>query len=84
MKYIENPLLVRSRKTDMRCWIMVTDWKPLTTWIHKDCYFRLAYSDYDSESNDMKSHITNNKLQKKVMAEEDEDVSKNFLSRRDF
>ena len=60
MKYIENPLLIRgSRKADLRLWVLVTDWDPLTVWTHSECYFRVAYSDYDLGSNDMKSHITN-------------------------
>ena len=62
-KYIENPLLRDSQKMDIRMWVLITDWDPVTVWSHEECYFRLAYSTYDLENNDVARHITNHNLE---------------------
>ena len=59
-KYIENPLIIDSRKFDIRQWVLVTDWNPLTIWAYKENYVRLAAKDYDSGSNSINVHLTNN------------------------
>ena len=59
-KYIENPMTIDSRKMDIRMWVLVTDWNPLTVWAFEECYIRLAFSDFDPDSNEIESHLTNN------------------------
>merc|ERR1712150_80553 len=60
-KYIENPLLVKNRKFDIRQWILITDWNPLTIWFYEDCYIRFAAQDYDKNDVENKFiHLTNN------------------------
>ena len=73
MKYIENPLLIESRKMDIRMWVLVTEWDPLTVWVYEECYIRLAYSTYNPDNNDLESHITNNKVYQAIIEENKND-----------
>ena len=64
-KYIENPLIINKRKFDIRQWVLVTDWNPLTVWIYSECYIRFALMDYDPKNKIQFAHLTNNCLVKK-------------------
>merc|ERR1739845_260760 len=60
-KYIENPLLLDGRKHDIRQWVLVTSWNPLTIWYYGECYIRLAADLYDTSNIcSTMSHLTNN------------------------
>ncbi|OMJ66566.1 hypothetical protein SteCoe_36543 [Stentor coeruleus] len=65
-KYIENPLLINSKKFDIRQWVLVSSNDPLTIWIFKECYLRFTVNDYsNSELGNVFTHLTNNSISKK-------------------
>lgn len=63
-KYIESPLLLTSeRKHDLRQWVLVTSWRPLTIWFYEECYVRLAAEAHDLEDTSSKlRHLCNNAI----------------------
>jgi len=63
-KYIEYPLIVNKRKFDIRQWVLVTDFNPLTIFIYDEFYVRFALYEYDPESNDKYIHLSNNSVVK--------------------
>lgn len=64
-KYIENPLLINSRKFDIRQWVLITSFDPLVIWIYKKCYLRFTAEEFSFSdlSNNFK-HLTNNSVSK--------------------
>jgi len=64
-KYLERPNLVDGKKFDIRCWVLVTDWNPLTFWAFDPCYIRLTTVDHDlSDLTDLYAHLCNRCVQK--------------------
>jgi hypothetical protein len=66
-KYLENPLLVASRKFDIRQWVLVTDWNPLTVWFYGEAYARFGAEDYTTAEGELGNrfvHLVNNSISK--------------------
>jgi len=64
-KYIENPLIIGNKKFDMRQWVVVTQWNPLSVWFYEDCYLRFSFADYDpARLKNRFAHLTNNSVSK--------------------
>lgn len=64
-KYIENQLIVKKRKFDIRQWVLVESWNPLTVWVYAEPYIRFPCNDYtDDELTDVNTHLTNNSIGK--------------------
>jgi tubulin monoglycylase TTLL3/8 len=66
-KYMENPLIVANRKFDLRQWVVVTNWNPLTVWFYDECYARFSVEEYSTDAADLTNafiHLVNNSIGK--------------------
>ena len=62
---MENPMLIGNHKFDIRQWVRVADWNPLTIWFYDAFYCRFAVEEYDvSDLKDTLSHLVNNSISK--------------------
>jgi tubulin monoglycylase TTLL3/8 len=57
--------LVKKKKFDLRQWVLVTDWNPLTIWVYEEPYVRFAASDFSLNNIGNKyAHLSNNTVNK--------------------
>lgn len=66
-EYISNPYLIDGHKFDLRIYVLVTSFHPLTVYIYNEGLSRFAsekYSDSDSTFEEQYSHLTNYSLNK--------------------
>ena len=61
-KYIENPLLYKGRKCDMRIWVLLTH--QMKVYLFKEGHLKTCSVEYDVNSKDAFTHITNYSFQK--------------------
>ena len=84
-KYIEHPLIIRGRKFDIRQWVLVTDWNPLTVYFYDECYLRFCASDYSLDNlKDRFIHLANNSVAKKSKAFKESAIPENMWHSDDF
>lgn len=84
-KYMENGLTIGNHKFDMRQWVLVTDWNPLTIYFYNEFYCRFSVEEYSTSEEDMDNsfvHLVNNSIgknsdrfQETFTAENGEEVS---------
>lgn len=66
-RYIANPYTIGGKKFDMRLYVLVTSFAPLTAWVYRAGFARFSTSRYDSSSStqgDLQMHLTNVAVQK--------------------
>lgn len=64
-KYISNPFLISGYKFDLRVYVCVTSFHPLTIYMHQEGLVRFATEKYDLASPDnLFSHLTNTSINK--------------------
>lgn len=66
-KYVDDPLLIGGKKFDMRLYVMVTSYQPLTVYMHRGGFCRFSMSRYSMDKSDMTNlgqHLTNVAVQK--------------------
>ncbi len=61
-KYIENPLLYKGRKCDMRIWVLLT--QNMKAYVFKEGHLKTCSIEYDLNSKNAYTHITNYSFQK--------------------
>jgi tubulin monoglycylase TTLL3/8 len=58
-------MIIKNRKFDLRVWVLVTDWNPLTVWFFKKPYVRFPAHDYSTNDLDNNfAHLANNSIAK--------------------
>ena len=64
-KYIENALLLKKRRFDIRQWVIVSSFAPLEVFLYDEFYVRLCSSDYDeTDLGNNYKHLANNSIGK--------------------
>ena len=58
-------MIVKCRKYDIRQWVLVTDWNPLTVWLYAEPYIRFAAADFSYKHiHNRYAHLSNNSVAK--------------------
>lgn len=84
-KYIENPLIIKSKKFDIRQWVLVTSWNPLTAWFYNKAYLRFGVENYTSSNLKNKfAHLTNNSIAKNSENFDKSEIEGNMWHTEDF
>jgi len=74
-KYVENCLLLDDKKFDIRAWVLVSNWNPLTLWMFEP-YVRLCTDDHSLEPSSLDNkfaHLCNRCVQEHSDEYEEED-----------
>ncbi|RKO85612.1 tubulin-tyrosine ligase/Tubulin polyglutamylase [Blyttiomyces helicus] len=66
-RYIDNPLLIGSKKFDLRLYVLVTSWRPLIAYKHSQGFARFCTVKYTTDVGELDNsfmHLTNVSIQK--------------------
>ena len=64
-KYIENPLVIKGRKFDIRQWVLVTNFNPLTVYLFDTPYIRFGAEEFHLDDfKNIFSQLTGNSIAK--------------------
>lgn len=64
-RYLDKPLLLNKKKFDIRCYMLIASTVPYLVMYHKG-YVRLSIQDYDTHTDDLIAHLTNQVTDKSV------------------
>ncbi|CAD8195052.1 unnamed protein product [Paramecium octaurelia] len=85
MKYIENPLIIKNRKFDIRQWILVTELVPLKIYFYNECYVRFSAEEFDIDQfHNRFAHLTNNAIAKYSQKFHKSEIKGNMWTQDDF
>ena len=62
-----NPLLIGGKKFDLRIYVLVTTYDPLTVYLYREGFGRFTHTSYSNKVDDMQNthmHLTNVAIQK--------------------
>ena len=66
-RYITDPLLMGGKKFDLRLYVLVTSFSPLTIYAYRDGFARFTHSRYDPDHlTNSQAHLTNVAVQKQA------------------
>jgi tubulin polyglutamylase TTLL9 len=64
-RYIDRPHLIGGKKYDMRIYILVTSWSPLSAWLYRGAFCRFCHHRFDlGDIDNTFIHVTNVAVQK--------------------
>lgn len=64
-RYIDRPHLIGGKKYDMRIYLLVTSWSPLTAWLYRGAFARFCHHRFDvTDIENTFIHVTNVAVQK--------------------
>lgn len=66
-EYITNPLLIGGKKFDIRLYVLITSYYPLTIYLYRNGFARFSHTYFRNEKNNMNDitmHLTNVSIQK--------------------
>uniref|UniRef100_A0A0G4I6S9 Tubulin--tyrosine ligase-like protein 9 n=1 Tax=Chromera velia CCMP2878 TaxID=1169474 RepID=A0A0G4I6S9_9ALVE len=69
-RYVEEPLLIGGKKFDLRLYVLVTSYAPLTAYLYRSGFARLSHTHFSMASiesmNNISMHLTNVAVQKQT------------------
>ena len=77
--------MVLKRKFDIRQWVLVTDFNPLTIWFYDESYIRFSAIDYNAKEVSNKFiHLTNNAIGSHSKRVENSHIKGNMFFQEEF
>jgi len=77
-EYIKNPLLVEGYKHDLRIYVLVTSFHPLTVYLYGNGLGRFCVKKFNIDDKDFLCHLTNTSIQEKTQSKINQDILDEF------
>ncbi|KJP87134.1 hypothetical protein AK88_03180 [Plasmodium fragile] len=81
-EYIPNPLLIGGKKFDIRLYVLIVSYSPLTIYLYRSGFARFSHTYFKNEKNNMTDitmHLTNVSIQKNAQGYDDNVGGKWFI-----